>query len=363
MKKTPKEQDKIVSNNESYSKSSSLLNQEIWNLACTLNDKDLTLENIKRSIKIDDEWDTMGTTKIFINRIWLNREFYNSTFIHAVTQHQISNGEHLRWDWDIIGFRKAETILKNNPKEKIVVYSIVPIDVGMYTSLLQLQDLFTIKRCLENPNFVIVDATWNSDFSDVKFWQGYNRKFYEWICKYIQSRKYEYIWTIRHKLRILSDEFNVKKSLESNKLALELYNEYDSIYWPCTFEEFIKIITDNEWYREWIDIMKWKKLVWVYCDIDWTLIVRGKDGFVVNEKVLNYLKEQEKLWKEIHLWTWWEIYQQEQILKYFWIKYPLTNKYKYQWAKAETVIDNFDYNKFVSNYRIKVKNYINVDNL
>lgn len=365
MAKTSKEHDNNMSYNESNSKSSELLHQKKWDIASTLDDNNLTLEDIKRSIKIDDEWDIMKMTKFFINRIWFNSEFYNSRFINAVTRCQISNSEHLHWDCVIIGFRKADAILKDNPHEKIVAYSYLPTDAGMYSTLLQIPDLFIIKRCLENPNFILVNCRKDWDCSNVRFWQGYNQEFYEWISKYIQSRKYEYIWIIRCKLDIYRNRsYNIQDLLENKKLVLEsLYKDYNSIYWPCTFDEFIEIITDDEWYKNWVDIMKWRKLVWIYCDIDWTLIVEGKDGLIVNEKVLNYLEEQEKLWKEIHLWTWWEIYEQKRKLRKFWIKYPLTSKYKHQWAKAETVIDDLDYNSFVSDYWIKVQNYINVDDL
>ena len=356
-------------NNESHSKSSELLHQEKWNLASALDDKNLTLEDIRNSIKIDDEWDVMKVTKSVINRIWFNKELYNTTFINA----HWPNGD--LW----IGFRKADNLLKVNPQDKIVLYSVMPQDVWIYSMVFSLSDLLMIKSCLENPNFVIVDAIWNLDFSDVKFWEGYNKQLYEWICKYIQSRKYEYIWTIRHRLRIRSSEVDVNKlvkmldgvdmnelfklRLKWDKLALELYNDYNSLYWPCTFEEFIETITDDEWYKEWVDIMEWRKLLWVYCDIDDTLIIRDKNGFAVNEKVLNYLKEQEKLWREIHIWTWWNISDQQQKLNKFWIKYPLMSKYEHRWAEAEIVIDDQDYGSFMSDYWIKAKNYINVYDL
>lgn len=347
VEKTINKGNSTVRNDNEHRGSSKLLYQERWNIASTLDANDLTLEDIKRSIKIDDGPYNTKITKSVIDRIWFNTELYNSIFINASS----TNG---------IAFKKADDLLQDNLDNRVVVYSVIPENAWFYSKIYSLSDLLVIKRCLENPNFVLVDAIRNLDFSDVKFWNMYNKDLYEWICKYIQSRKYEYIWKIRHKF---FNERDNKELLSKAKWISEEYEKYNSIYWPCTFQEFIETISDKEWFKEWLDIMEWKKLKWVYCDMDGTLILDDKDWFVVNQKVLDYLEEQERLWNEVHIWTWWDINEQQQKLKRFWIKYPLISKYEHRWSEAEIVIDDQDYDSFTSDYWIKVQNYINVNDL
>ena len=338
---------------ENPNKSSDLLQQERWNIVNALH-TELSVEDIQKSIKIGDEAEkAQGITKSVISMTSSN-ELYNSTFIN------------LHW-WglrnQLCGAYKADDLLKDNPEAKVVLYDILGgpkffYRMGYGTNH-DIRDLFILKICLEKPNCVLTDLF---EINDVKFWQWHNKEFYERLCEYVQSQKYAFIGKIRHDIRYKC-AINKNELIKNKELILESYNTYNLHYWPCTFEEFVDIIVDDSWYKEWVDIMEWRKLLWVYCDIDDTLIIRDKDGFVVNEKVLNYLKEQEKQWREIHIWTWWNISDQQEKLNKFWIKYPLISKYEHRWAEAEIVIDDQDYSSFMSDYWIKAKNYINVHDL
>ena len=344
------QQDNGAANISNSNKSSEQLQQEKWNIVNVLQDTELTIEDIQKSITIGDETEEAQDITKSIITMASSKELYNSTFINLRSQRN-----------ELRGVYKADNLLNNNPESKIVLYDILwgperfPFDFEDYN----IRDLFVLERCLERPNCVATDVF---EIWKVKFWQWCNKEFYEQLRKYTQSKSNYFIGILRHNIRHKC-AIDVDELLKNKELIFESYQEYNSYYWPCTFEEFVNIIVYDREFKLWVNTMEWKILQWVYCDMDGTLIISDKDWFVINEKVLGYLKEQEMLWKEIHIWTWWDINKQQQKLNEFWIKYPLISKYKYNWAEAEIVIDDQSYDSFQTDYWIKAKNYVNVCDL
>lgn len=82
---------------------------------------------------------------------------------------------------------------------------------------------------------------------------------------------------------------------------------------------------------------------------------------IVNEELLQKLQEYKKQWKEIYIFTWWNLKEKQKLLDKFDIKYKLMSKYDMAWWTAEIVYDDTgDQETFFAETKILAKTYNNV---
>jgi hypothetical protein len=113
------------------------------------------------------------------------------------------------------------------------------------------------------------------------------------------------------------------------------------------------------------EVMKGQNIEWVYCDVDGTLLIwwEQEETQILNKKVVSMLKWHETEWKQITIWTWWDLEKAQTLLKSLWIDWPVVSKYDYAGAIAEIVVDNEDEWAFVLQYKIAPKTFINANNI
>ncbi len=117
------------------------------------------------------------------------------------------------------------------------------------------------------------------------------------------------------------------------------------------------------------EVMKWKRIEWVYVDVDGTLIdyvpIWSPLEWTQQLKpaVVALLKEYEAQWKSITVWTWGDVKKKEAHLRSLWITRPVVSKYDHAWAIAEIVLDDTDRGAFVTQSKIYPETYINVNKL
>lgn len=248
---------------------------------------------------------------------------------------------------------KAIQILGQDENAKIILTSFLPKEYFI-------KNLWEKSKIFEKPNVVFFQIPEFDGINDIKFWNIDGKSHAEIIKVSIN----DFLKLVRHSSRNEKSWFYNEANKEK---AEKYYNEFKNRYWSilpnCSYDEFvmftINYIIDDELK------MPWKEIFWVYCDIDWTLILTDENWEKkVNEKVLNYLKNLEELWKEIYIWTGWDVSEQRKILESFWITYPVLSKYDYSWASAEFIIDDFkDGSKFYAFYSITPKTYLNVSDI
>lgn len=167
------------------------------------------------------------------------------------------------------------------------------------------------------------------------------------------------IWTLRHALKHKDDPYDKTESEKTNWL-----NEVQKFFpWLETFDKAMDYILHIK-----LDLpepMKWKRIQWVYVDVDGTLIEyvgihSGKEGTQkLRQKVVDLLIKYESEWKEIIVWTGWDVDLKKKYLRSLWITRPVVSKYDYAGATAEIVLDDKDQNAFIAQSKIYPETYIN----
>lgn len=254
---------------------------------------------------------------------------------------------------DLYWINKAIQILTQDKNAKIILTSFLPKEY-------LIKNLWDKSEIFESPNVVFFQIPEFDGINDIKFGNIDSKSHAEIIKVSIN----DFLRLVRHSSRNEKSWFYDKANKENaEKYYNEFKNRYSSILPNCSYDEFV-MFTINYKIDDELK-MPWKDILWVYCDIDWTLILTDENWEkTVNEKVLNYLKNLEELWKEIHIWTGWDVSEQRKILESFWITYPVSSKYDYSWASAEFVIDDFGSNsEFYAFTSITPKAYINVNDI
>ncbi len=266
---------------------------------------------------------------------------------------------------DFIGIDKAYDILKNNKNAKIILISMIP-------SLSSLKKVTKSPSKLEfimnhkNVRFLYALRI-KTELEKIEFWndknnEQVNKRIYIQTMNDVAKQK---ILEIRHILQGVEDPYNPKSEWEKTRIKSAFEKTKKHFPWLDTKEKFLDFIVNID-----IDIpekMKWKKIEWVYCDIDWTLleyvwIHSGKEWTQqLRQKVVDMLKKYEAEWKKIHIWTWWNVKMKETYLKSLWINRPVVNKYDYAWAEAEIVLDDTDVEAFILQSKIYPETYINTN--
>lgn len=171
------------------------------------------------------------------------------------------------------------------------------------------------------------------------------------------------------KQTILTLEWQNNKFIYSSKQnILEYIQELQIIFPPLKSKSPIEIITRLAKTNFTIpEVAKWKSFSGVYVDVDGTLFERVAKwseqewSQIINQEVLQKLQEYEKQWKEVYIFTWWNLQEKQKLLDKFGIKYKLVSKYDMAWWEAEIVIDDTeDKNKFFIESKIFAKEYIPV---
>lgn len=253
------------------------------------------------------------------------------------------------WYWVNI----AADILNDDKNAKIIL-----------ASFLKLEMLDKEKQVIfENPNVYYMSLP-ELDFNSVKFDKVNDEAYF----KTMKVMLLEFVRNARHKACHNKERFYKDDNKEiANNLYKTFIKKFGEMFPAYSYDEFAEFCVN--WH---IDIdeyskekMPWQEISWVYCDIDGTLIITWEDWELkVNNKVLDFLKNLEELWKEIHIRTWGNLSEQRQVLERFWIKYPLSSKYDYSWASAEFVIDDIENgDKFYAFTTITPKTYINVNEI
>jgi len=104
----------------------------------------------------------------------------------------------------------------------------------------------------------------------------------------------------------------------------------------------------------------------VWFDCDWTLLTYPEGDWSeqsLNPKVVALMKQFEEEWKEITVWTWWDVEEKERLLKEHWINYTVVSKRDYTWWIADVVVDDLDMTMFVWQTKIFPKKFIQVSSL
>lgn len=198
----------------------------------------------------------------------------------------------------------------------------------------------------------------------------------EYICNALQKKKentfvklnaltiinHHQIWSIKHDLGHIKDPYNPVNEYEKWELQKARITTQELFPWLNTLEKMLDFIVHIK--LDIPELMKWQRIEWVYCDIDGTLIDyvgihSWKEGTQqLRTRVVELLKKYESEWKEIILWTWWDVQQKEAYLRSLWIRRPVKSKYDYAWATAEIVVDDTDQNAFIAQSKIYPETYI-----
>lgn len=171
------------------------------------------------------------------------------------------------------------------------------------------------------------------------------------------------IWRFRHQLQRKNNPYDMN---EDEKIE-RLMKVQKFFPWLETFEKAMDYILHVD--LDLPEVMKWQKIEWVYVDVDGTLIEyvginSGKEWTQqLRKEVVELLKKYEAEWKEIIIWTGWDVELKKKHLRSLWITRPIVSKYDYAGVTAEIVVDDTDQNSFITQSKIYPETYIDTTNL
>lgn len=257
-----------------------------------------------------------------------------------------------------LGISEAEKFLVKHPNKKILLCSMMPLDLIRknkpeidrlllktnirYTDLLDIlpgEDINKIGN-------IFNESTENVDEVD-------NKEIIE-ISKRNISQK---VSTILHRFENYGDPYNPDEK-NSSKVTEGLgiaRGEFPSMK-EKTDKELLDFLFETRKNMEREEIMKGESIQGVFCDIEGTLIINGE----INKEILEKLNLYEKEGKMITLWTDGDKNELQKILDENSIKYLLQSKFDYAGAVAEIVIDDSDENTFNARTKIYAKEFIQV---
>ncbi len=307
-----------------------------------------------------------GLYEFFINKVEdsiLKWEIDKNTFDNTIfisLSYDKENSKLLSKDFKWID--KAYDILKKNKNQKLILAEVFTIE--------QIKNLQSLNWELWN-KFNFIMSHLYVEYFDLIGGNISEMEFKKWSDAifdketYIQSMNdvtKQKIRVIKHIIDCVKDPYSPETSdISRIDSAFEkAQKEFPSLDTKEKFLDFI-LNTDTDVQEK----MKWEKIKWVYCDIDWTLLEyvwlhSWKDGTQnIKKDVLDMLNKYESEWKDIFIWTWGDVNVKATYLKSLWIKRPVLSKYDFAWAEAEIVIDDTDLDMFISNTKIYPEHYIN----
>jgi len=298
-----------------------------------------------------------GTRKKFVDKMiksmYKAEDLFDEKYLDAVV---IMNEHQEHW-WNMSDFKwldQAIEILAQNPLKTIILCSWLPIDF-----LKEKAAKFWLFQNYKNTEYKQLPINLSDCLIKQSIEETSIPKKEKNLTALISSEASRRIWYFRHALKHDEDPYN---KTENEKV--DWLKEVQKFFpWLETFEKAMDYVLHIK-----LDLpepMKWKRIEWVYVDVDGTLIVyvgihSGKEGTQeLRQDVVELLKKYESEWKEIIIWTGWDVELKKKYLRSLWITRPVVSKYDYAGATAEIVLDDTDQNAFIAQSKIYPETYIN----
>ncbi len=298
--------------------------------------------------------------------------------LHMEIDHRYKNTHFIiceyKKDWwsrtDLSWLSDALELLAKNKKESIVLMSFLTLDNIKKLSPQKADQIklflsypkSKLKQLPFNPNELLVNNLKQESLSSKHIWwaeKTIENKKWKNLTALISSEAGRRIWKFRHTLQHKEDPYDMTESEQVERLK-----EVQKFFpWLETFDKAMDYILHIN--LDLPEVMKWERIEWVYVDVDGTLIDyvgihSGKEWTQkLRPKVVELLKKYEAEWKEIIVWTWWNVELKKKYLRSLWITRPVVSKYDYAWATAEIVIDDTGQNSFIAQSKIYPEVYIN----
>ncbi len=243
-------------------------------------------------------------------------------------------------------------ILEKNPQEKLIIFApkviVQNIIHEIWTDLMKLMKYPNVKVC-ENLSNYIPDMIRLAQ--ELKETPESKNSPYLTINEFQKNNSIRILRILQHDLK----PYVIEEKWERYKQIIKQAREIFDIK-PETPDENVESFILNA-KREITKVMEWD-INWVYCDIDDTII--WADGNII-EKTLKIIQELENEWKEIIIWTGWDLSEaKKKLAGTLFEKYKLVSKYDYAGATAEIIIDNTSPEKFFVQTGITAKKFIRI---
>ncbi len=259
---------------------------------------------------------------------------------HIICNENKIGGNHLQ---NCHGVTIALEILRREPKAKVVLYGVLPME-------------YIRKR---KPEIDVVLKHENARFIEMPFTpEAFGNVFR--TAKDVPTPVYtvsdeakKYLSHIFHDLKYVpswdSPEAYGNTKFQSIMEKVKEYFPSLAGEEPVVIIEFLKSVSDS---RE--EVMKGVRLSGVYCDIEGTLLVDE----TLNLKVFATLKWYEEQGKSVTLWTDGDIQKLQPKIEAFGITYQIKSKFDHAGAIAEIVIDDQDEYTFSARTKISAEKFI-----
>ncbi len=265
---------------------------------------------------------------------------------------------------------EATELLNSNPKTKIIITSTL-MDV-IEKSAEQAKQTDELKLLQSSPNVRFIDLAGElTQWDEISFkWDKKDSKVTnEEILDATYNITKSHLFIIRHSLQSqkVKDPYHPADEREQRYVdeAFELTKKYfpglDTVTKMLDYVMHIPVDIPEP--------MKWKRIEGAYVDVDGTLIEyvpigSDKEGKQeLRPEVVGLLKKYEQEWKEIIIWTGWDVKKKEKRLRELGITWPVVSKYDYAGATAEIVVDDTDKGAFVMQSKILPETYIDTTKL
>ena len=103
---------------------------------------------------------------------------------------------------------------------------------------------------------------------------------------------------------------------------------------------------------------EWTRFEGVFVDRDWCIYDNKNLKF--NQSVIDMVKKYEQEWKEITLWTQWNLEMKQKLLDEAGLNYKIQSKTDYKWWTVEIAIDNDSKEFLFANAKLKSEKHIQV---
>ncbi len=301
------------------------------------------------------------------------------------------------WD-DINGIKIAYETLQKHPNTKIILCSLIPIDV--YKKVIEWKKSGEyLKILLQGKNVRIIQSSWGNSmtkeevlkqfdniYSESKtgenneWWETFKQlavieseiafqKILEWeISRFLHDewhkigdKKEIYNMTYEEKLKYIFNQPTEEKSEKcivfEDKLINLLQFQHPS-YKKVSRERNLWGILDTYKFINQKELPEGTRFEWVFVDRDWCLYDNEKKQF--NQKTIDMIKAYEGQGKEITIRTLGNVEIKQKQLDDAGLPYTVKSKIDYKWWTAEVVIDDENQEKFYANTRIKAESYIKI---
>lgn len=302
------------------------------------------------------------------------------------------------WD-NMTGINVAYETLQQHPDAKIILCSLIPIDVFQKVIEWEKSAKY-LKTLLQGKNVRIIQSSWWNSMTQeevVKQFDGMytdiqvpetdtGGKTFQQLAeiesevsfqKLMESEISHFLHDATYRIdREQQKEMNYERKLEyfffeykwqktdkriefENRLITLLQIQHPS-FKLLPRENNLQWIIDMYKYSRAHVLPEWTRFEGVFVDRDWCLYDNKK--FTFNQKVIDMIKEYEQQWKEIIVRTWGNLEMKQRLLdkepqlKHIIIK----SKTDYKWWTVEISIDNDTPEFLLSNAKIKAETYIKI---